>query len=480
LKDHSDIVASRTEAGIRGERAREYDHYVPDASAFVGSITRKIKLDHSNELADDRIRTMLLDLVMSYEPDPAHILGYLKSVNPPSDSARLIDAEIVPSTTALMLAAAEGNATAVKLLLDCGADPNLSTSGGRTAADIAGDAGYFTISQYLLSKGADMSLCHLLCKILIERRNRINLNRENSEPKTKELSIQVSALTPICRAALDGDIETITHMLEANPASHDIEDGAEKGLTPFILASLNCHLEIMNLLLSQGANINATSSRGWTPLMLAVRRNDIECVQALLTHGADVNHLSPDRWTALAEATNNGFTHLMKLLLRADAYTESKSQHDWTPLMHACFRGDISAVDILLSEGAIVSVSSSRDATPILLATASGSVVIVERLLNAGSAPEPIWSQTNNYVEPDDKCEGVGDRSNMGLLERAYRVGWTPLMLACQNGSIDIVGLLLNAGANTQSRSPSFKTALEISKENGRTDVVEIISARVC
>jgi ankyrin repeat domain-containing protein 50 len=480
LKDHSDIVTSRTDAGIRGERTREYDTCVPGAKASVGSMTQEIKQSYTKELTREGIRAILLDLSMAYEPDLSQISGYLKSINPSSDLARVMDAEITPGMTALMLAAAEGNTPVVELLLDCGADPNLSRSDHHTAADLAGDAGYFTISQLLLDKGAEMSLCHLLRRILIERRNGINLNRNSPEHKTEELGIQVSALPPICRAAFDGDVENMRHMFGTDPASYDIEDGAYNGLTPFILASLNCHLEIMDLLLSQGANVNATSNRGWTPLMLAVKRNGIECVRALLTHGADVNHLSPDRWTALAEATNNGFTHLMTLLLQADADTESKSQHDWTPLMHACFRGDLAAVDILLSEGAVVSISSSRDETPMLLAAASGSVAILERLLKEGSAPEPAWSRTNSYSETDDRFEGVGDGSNAGLLERAYQVGWTPLMLACQSGSVEIVRLLLDAGANTQSRSPLLKTALEIAKENGRTDVADFILARSC
>lgn len=479
-KNHSAIVTSRTEAEIRGERTRKYDACVPGAIATVASRTQVIKVDYTKELTHEGIRAVLLDLSIAYEPDLSQISDYLKSINPSSDLPRVIDAEVTSDMTALMLAASEGNSPVVQLLLDCGADPNLSRSDHHTAADLAGDAGYFTISQLLLNKGGDMSLCHLLRRILIERRNGVNLNQKSPGHKTEELGIRVSALSPICRAAFDGDVENMRHMLRANPASYDIEDGAENGLTPFILASLNCHLEVMDLLLSLGANVNATSNRGWTPLMLAVKRNDIQCVRALLVHGSDVNHLSPDRWTALAEATNNGFTHLMTLLLQADADTESKSQHDWTPLMHACFRGDLVAVDILLNEGTNISISSSRDETPMLLAAASGSVAILERLLKAGSVPDATWSKTHSYSETDDGFEGVEDGSDAGLLERAYQVGWTPLMLACQIGSVEIVRLLLDAGVNTQSRSPLLKTALEIAKENGRTDVIETILARSC
>ena len=64
-------------------------------------------------------------------------------------------------------------------------------------------------------------------------------------------------------------------------------------------------------------------------------------------------------------------------------------------------------------------------------------------------------------------------------IERAYRVGWTPLMVACQVGNLEIVTMLAEAGANTEPKSPMLKTALEIAKENGKLDVVEYLEGRL-
>jgi ankyrin repeat protein len=51
-------------------------------------------------------------------------------------------------------------------------------------------------------------------------------------------------------------------------------------------------------------------------------------------------------------------------------------------------------------------------------------------------------------------------------------------MVASQVGNLEIVAMLLDAGANPEPKSPMFKTALEIAKENGKLDVVVYLEKR--
>jgi ankyrin repeat protein len=107
-----------------------------------------------------------------------------------------------------------------------------------------------------------------------------------------------------------------------------------------------------------------------------------------------------------------------------------------------------------------------------LLAAAKGSLEVVERLLEAGCAPESEWSM----VQAEDAAFGLGDKLKpQQRIERVYKVGWTPLMVACQMGSLEIVKTLLDAGANPYPKSPMFKTALEIAKENGRVEIANYL-----
>ncbi|KAK0704394.1 hypothetical protein B0H67DRAFT_557217 [Lasiosphaeris hirsuta] len=412
----------------------------------------------------------------------------------------------------LALSASHGMSRVVSLLLDLGADPNALGPDGRTALDCAADAGYFTIAQQLVDGGADPSRASVLKRILSDEREYAGESVEEvavAERSRTSAEIDPGTLAPLGRAAYEGDIDEVQALLgdeDAAPSRCDVEEGGpEVGCSPFLLASIRRHLAIMDRLLSRGANINATSPRGWTPLMLAVKREDEPSVSFLLSRGADVNHLSPDRWTALAEAASRRSTPITVLLLEAGADPEVRAQSDWTPLMYAAYRGDTEAVDLLLRAGASFDEISARDETAMLLAAASGSPAVVRRLLDAGCSPEPIWSRAelapaaaraaNKAFMGKDGGQGEGEAIRFDVaavtkdppaitgsqqrIERTFKVGWTPLMVACQVGSSDTVAMLLDAGANLEPRSPMFKTALEIAKENGRTELVAYLEERL-
>ena len=393
----------------------------------------------------------------------------------------------IPSTidvdfgkTSLVVSSSIGSEATVSLLLDSGANPNVKTEEGKTALDFAGDYGFFRIAQLLINRGADISCATTFRSVLEEGKHRLDVDAERPLGRPGQLLVAVPSTLPnLSKLSFQGDDEAIRTLLISNPESSaacDVEEGTEDGRTPFLLASLKGHHATMGLLLSYGANIDATTKKGWTALMLAARQNDLESVRLLLSHCADANHLSPDRWTALAEATSRGHIAVMELLLKAGADTESKSQHDWTPLMHAAFRGDVGSVNLLLEYGAVASIESSRDETAILLASAAGSLAIVEKLLEIGCPVEPSWASPGSTEISDAQ----DDYSPASLaVERSYQVGWTPLMLACQSGSKAIVELLLGHGASMAPRSPMFKTALDIARESGRSNIVNILELKL-
>jgi ankyrin repeat protein len=379
----------------------------------------------------------------------------------------------------LMAASQHGYDTVVRLLLDSGADPNLLGPDGRTALDYSSDSGYFSLGRDLIDGGADPSISEVFKKIFSNDNEYAGERTEAVDQVAAQTIVDPTQLGPLSKAVFEGDDAMVKKLVgdgQTGPSGCDIEEGADRGEASFLLASTMGHWNIMETLLSCGANINTTSRLGWTPLMLAARRNDEHCVSLLLKHGADANHLSPDRWTALAEATSAGHPNIVRMLLEAGADPEPRSQHDWTPLMHAAYRGDIDAVNLLMSHGASFEEISARDETVMLLAAAKGSLNVVERLLDAGCAPESEWSKVQREDLIPELNESLKPQQR---IERIYKVGWTPLMVACQIGSLEIVRRLLDAGANPQARSPMFKTALEIAKENGRVEIVSYLEERL-
>lgn len=287
-------------------------------------------------------------------------------------------------------------------------------------------------------------------------------------------------LSPFLAALIQGDTSLVNSLIDEGA---DIEEINSEGQTALIISAANGSLEMINTLLHAGANVNATSEKGWTALMVTIKNADSKTADLLLRNGADVNHLSPDRWTALAEATIQGQNALMEKLLDCGADPETKSSHDWTPLMHAAYRGDQVGVRLLLNAGANANGSSQRDETAILLAAAGGHTEIVRTLLEAGSAPEPYWaSLTSETIGQRDTAGSSASGQMMDLggpKERSVDLGWTPLMLACQNGCEEMVGMLLDRGVSLKPKSPYGKMAIEIARENAKTGVVELLSQRI-
>lgn len=392
----------------------------------------------------------------------------------------------------LMISAAQGLHNTVELVLSFGGNPNQVDLEGQTALDLATDAGFFETAHLLIKNGADASRSHVFKRIFSnERAYAGEMTQAVADASTSD-DFKSSSLSALGQSALTGDVKSIRNLLgnDDGPSSCDIEEGAEMGTPAFLLACEGSHLEAADLLLSRGANINAVSQQGWTTLMLACKKDDAKLVSFLLSRGADVNHLSPDRWTALTEATSKGSTGIMRMLLGAGADTEVRAQSDWTPLMYAAYRGDIEAVDLLLDSGASFEEVSARDATPMLLAAASGNPTVVLRLLNAGCRPDSLWSIAQAEVRETTEMIGEGSagavppsltapKTTQERIERVYKVGWTPLMVAAQIGSLEIVVTLLDAGANPYSKSPMFKTAFEIARENGRLDVAEYLESQL-
>ncbi|KAK8136420.1 ankyrin [Apiospora sp. TS-2023a] len=498
-QDHADIVKQRTDA-IRNGIILEETPKRPDLDPTQHAADPKpASLQNLQELSVQLSDTdhMPTDLVFEFARtnSPEVVEAFLDRVLRVLPETRTKSAANLTESNGLsllMLAASLGASSLVELLLSYGADPNQSGPDDQTALDLATDAGYFNIAQKLIETGAEPSKSRVFEKVMSNSREYAGEMTSPSQSNAPGMvRVNIKTLPELSRAAFEGNAQTVRDLLfrggvtSDGPSSFDVDEGAENGQSAFLLASMEGHLNIMDILLEKGANINTTSNKGWTPLMIAARNGDDEGVMFLLEKGADVNHVSPDRWTALSESTIQGSIHIMSRLLEAGADPEMHAASDWTPLMHAAYRGHLEAVQVLLTAGASFEETSARDETVMLLAAANGSADVVRLLLEAGCPPESVWSRTPVAAVTAKADASVPTISEAGTskaqerIERVYLVGWTPLMVACQVGSLDVVRLLLDAGANPEPRSPMLKTALEIAKENGRTHVTQYLIERL-
>ncbi|KAF4672364.1 hypothetical protein FOL46_009073 [Perkinsus olseni] len=134
-----------------------------------------------------------------------------------------------------------------------------------------------------------------------------------------------------------------------------------------LLKALNIHelaksgeLEAIQNAASQGCNLDRTHPKtGFAPLYYAAERGNIEIMKLLLENGADPNRSEPTTFTALYAAINKGQNEAVKLLLEWQAdpnqvvgnVDPAKRSFGTSPLAAAIKKGSSELVDLLLDTG---------------------------------------------------------------------------------------------------------------------------------
>src|SRR5579863_3640360 len=151
----------------------------------------------------------------------------------------------------------------------------------------------------------------------------------------------------ITEAAASGDVEVVRDLLAAEPVL--VHAHSSDGWTPLHLAAHFGHSLIAEMLLAQGADVQAraTNDLGTTPLLWAILGQDVAAVILLLDHGADINETTTAGSTPLHKAALVGNAALVQLLLARGAKVNARNSGGQTPLTHALFKRHDEVVALL-------------------------------------------------------------------------------------------------------------------------------------
>ena len=250
-----------------------------------------------------------------------------------------------------------------------------------------------------------------------------------------------------------------------------------------------------------------TSGRADVALIEAVKSQDVAAVRVLLRDGADVNERQPDGATALHWAAYREDATAVALLIDAGADVRVANELGATPLWVAAISGNAPIITQLLDAGADPNVTLPEGETPLMTAARAGRVAAVAELLRRGADPnrtEHVRGQTAlmwataqrhpNVVETLLAHGAVVDaRSkvrprlvfaetvNASQYDQGIMVnegGFTPLLFAARQGSVESAALLLDAGADIDDEAPTGASALVVAAHSGHPGLVALILER--
>ncbi|KAI1047936.1 hypothetical protein LB505_013246, partial [Fusarium chuoi] len=339
---------------------------------------------------------------------------------------------------------------------------------------------------------------------------------------------QERSMSPSVFAAYHGLTDTVAHLI--GEGSFDMHDRASANSTPLYWACDSGKKDTVELLVGNGAEINARCHLGLSPLHISVENGEDEITEFLISKGADVSvvddygrtaltmsgntevarqlidsgadisHGTTDGFTPLSMASRRGHVELVKLLIQRGADINQAAANGYSPLFMAVCYDDSELIELLIDEGAKLDEIQYEGQMFSLLAVAAGKGFLnsVKALINKGAEPTefkplflaasygaylgfssyfnakkaPVWLEPrrSHYRQVLEVLLQSGACVNTSDL-----LGYTPLHWASFCGVIDIVEILIQNGAGLSIQSVAGMTPLHCASRNGHLRVTQLL-----
>ncbi|MDR2028151.1 MAG: ankyrin repeat domain-containing protein [Treponema sp.] len=366
----------------------------------------------------------------------------------------------------------------IPLIVQKGVSTEVANATGETPLFMAVKVNSASTVRVLISAGASITARDTLGNSGLHAAVRWNAPQAAETLIGEGINIDVHALngkTPLHDAVRLG-ITEVEALLIHNGADLEVRD--TEGNTPFMEAVMAGYPTSVERLADYGADPTARNVRGDTPLHIAIATERSDLVTLLLNWGAQIHARNIMGRTPFQNALVTSTRMVSTLLTKDRIFAADDDGH--SPL-HIAVLDDAAPgiIKTIIDQGGRVSAIDGEGRTPLRLAVDLGKWEQAKLLADAGS---DVFSTAGDGKTPAGIALSKGKTAVNALFSgRAISAkdpqGNTILHYAAQNGSPDMISLLIDLGANKNIKNISAESPGDIAQRWNRNDIARLLNS---
>ncbi|CAH1381376.1 unnamed protein product, partial [Tenebrio molitor] len=286
------------------------------------------------------------------------------------------------------------NMRIVKLLLDEGIDAEAKDDNGKTPLHLCCIQGHYDALVMLLDHGLDVKVA------TEEKINLLHTIFRQHKPNKEMMSLLISKGADV--NGKDHDGRTALHYACKYGGHVNATDNYQKNILHHTILSDTSYAKIIFFLLENGACVNAKDSENRSVLHYAVFQRNFNCIKVLLDQDADINAVCDFGKTVLHAAFEKPHTpdvEVIQLLLNKGVDSNKRDKNQKTALDYAVTSiGSHRVVNMLFDARAHDQLISADYVTFLHYAVYAGNCFAVELFLESGLDLDNL--DVNNHEYP--------------------------------------------------------------------------------